>query len=70
MPETEETLGEVATLGAAEPPAREVTGTPRAVAAEGTVDTRAEALSEPTAPAPRRTAGCALTSLSSVARGK
>ena len=64
MTKAEETLEEVATLGAAEPPARGVTGTPRAVATEATGGTHAEALSEPEASAPRRMTERTLTSLS------
>ena len=51
-PEAEGTLEGVATLGAAEPPAREDTGTSRGDAPEVTVSTRPEALRELEAPAP------------------
>ena len=60
----EETLEGVATLGAAEPPARGDTATPRAEATEATGGTRTEALAESAAPAPRRTMYRGPTSLS------
>ena len=69
-PEAEEEALEVVTaLGAAESYARETAGredtaTPRAKAMEATGDTRAEAPSELAAPAPRRAAVRAPTSLS------
>ena len=65
----EEALEVVATLGAAEPPARGTAGmgdvtTPQATATEATGDTRTEAPTELAAPAPRRTAARVPMSLS------
>ena len=67
----EEALEVVATLDAADPPARGVAGrvdtataTPRVTIAEGIGATRGEAPTEPEAPAPRRTAARAPRSLS------
>ena len=60
----EETLEGVATLGAAEPPARGDTATPRAEATEAIGDKRAETFTQPAASAFRRTTDRAPTSLS------
>ena len=70
VPEAEkEALEVVATLGAAEAPARGAAGRadmaiPRATATEATGDTRREARTQMEAPAPRRTAARASRSLS------
>ena len=63
-PEAEGTLEGVATLGAAEPPARGDTATPRAEATEAIGDKRAETFTQPAASAFRRTTDRAPTSLS------
>ena len=66
------TLDEVATLGAAEPPEREATGTSRGEVTEAAGKTRAKApteLTDPAPPAPRRTTERTPTSLSPIARG-
>ena len=55
-PEAEETREGVATLGSAEPSAREDTGTPRGEVTEATGSGRAQVLTEMAAPAPRRRA--------------